>query len=169
MDRGKAICDELKKAGINHLVWLTCSATHFMHKSMLSDPDFKVIPVCREAEGVGICVGLHLGGKRTALIVENAGIFDSGNGLSWVAAWEIPMVMIVGYIRRPPVPAGLPPSRLGLNRDYTESFLSFFGINSYPLDSDEDVKNVALAGAETQRTRQPVALLVTDETYVPNM
>ncbi|MFC1926899.1 hypothetical protein ACFLWV_04030 [Chloroflexota bacterium] len=63
MDRGKALCDELKKANIHHIVWLTNSETHFMNSAILADPDLKVIKVCREGEAVATCVGLHLGGR----------------------------------------------------------------------------------------------------------
>ena len=62
MERGQAICRELKKAGIRHIVWLPDSETHFMHSVLDRDPDLKVIKVCREGEAVAICAGLHLGG-----------------------------------------------------------------------------------------------------------
>ena len=167
MNRGKALCEELKKAGIHHVIWVPCSATHFLHQEMLDDPEIKTVQVCRESEAVGICAGLNLGGKRGALIAENCGIYDSGNVLQWAVGLDIPMLLMVGwpayrpvhYITHPslvPSPTPRPPAK-----DYTESFLTHFGIKHYLLDTDEDLKNVAIASEEAWRTHKPVALLVT--------
>ncbi|MDO8669976.1 MAG: thiamine pyrophosphate-binding protein [Dehalococcoidia bacterium] len=160
IDRGKALCEELKAAGIHHLVWLPCSATRFMQEAILSDPGIKVIRVCREGEAVGVCVGLHLGGKRAALVVESAGMFDSGNVLNWAVGLEIPMLLLVGYTVPYPSLSFFPASQRLLTKDYSDAFLTFFGVKCYSLDNDEEVKNVSPACEEAWRTNRPVALLV---------
>jgi sulfopyruvate decarboxylase subunit alpha len=168
MDRGEAICRELKKAGIGYIVWLPDSETHFMHDAMEGDPDLKVVKVCREGEAVAICCGLHLGGARGALLVENAGIFDSGNTLKWATAFRLPVVMMIGYLmhrRMERTPEGM---MLRGAKDYTEPFLDAFDVAHYLIDADEDVPKVGQACQEAQQTGRPVALLLTSaDGFVP--
>ena len=97
MDRGKAICEELKKAGIRHLVWVPDSETHFMNEAIIHEPEINVVKVCREGETMAICAGLYMGGAMGALLVENQGMFECGNVLKWAIGLNIPMVMLIGY------------------------------------------------------------------------
>ena len=157
MDRGKAICEELKKAGINYVIWLPDSDTHFMNRAMLSDPEIEVIQVCREGEGVAICAGLHLAGKRGTLVAKNWGIFDSGDVLGWAVGLKMPMLLLLSikpyhYVENPGV-------RL---KYYTEPFLSTLGVPYYLVDSDEHVERVRLASEEAWKTHRPVAVLLTN-------
>ncbi|MFC2058069.1 hypothetical protein ACFLTS_00295 [Chloroflexota bacterium] len=161
MDRGKALCDELKKANIHHIVWLTNSETHFMNNAILADPDLKVIKVCREGEAVAICVGLHLGGERGALLVENQGIFECGNVLKWAIGLKTPMLLMIGYLGYrflQDTPQG---KMWGADREYTEPFLDAFEIKHYLVNSDEDAKKLVPATEEAWRSGKPVALLIT--------
>ncbi|MCJ7642686.1 MAG: thiamine pyrophosphate-binding protein [Desulfobacterales bacterium] len=96
--RGQLICDELKRNGVDYVVWVPDSETHFMHDSMLNDPSLRVVQVCAEGEAVGICAGMHMGGKRGVVLIENAGAFDSGNALKWAASLKFPLVLLIGYL-----------------------------------------------------------------------
>ncbi|MBI2830922.1 MAG: hypothetical protein HYX79_01530 [Chloroflexi bacterium] len=168
MDRGKAICRELKMAGIRYLAWLPDSETHFMHEAIHSDPALKLIQVCREGEALAICAGLHLGGSKSALLVENQGIFDSGNNLKWIIDLKIPLVMLVGYLlyhQMQRTPEGN--FRWG-RKDYTEPFLDCFDVKHYLVDSDSDAHKVGLACKEAHETRRPVAVLLTSaDGFIP--
>ena len=161
MDRGTAVCNELKRAGVQYMLWLPDSETHFMQEPIQRDPAFHLMQVCREGEALGICAGLHLGGSKGALLIENAGLFDAGNILKWIIGAKIPLIMLVGYLfyaymERTPV--GLM-GRHG--KDYTEPFLKAFDIPYYLVDSDADVPKVGLACQEAWRLRKPVAVLLT--------
>ena len=62
--RGHLICCELKKNGIEYIVWVPDSETHFMHGSKLNDPLLRVIQVCAEGEAVrDLCWTAH--GRET--------------------------------------------------------------------------------------------------------
>ena len=45
------------------------------------DPDIHHVPVTREEEGIGICAGAYLDGKRPAMVMMNAGFVLSANAL----------------------------------------------------------------------------------------
>ena len=161
MDRGKAICEELKKAGIHHLVWLPDSETHFMNEAIIHDPGIKVIQVCREGEAIAICAGLYMGGSMGALLVENQGILECGNVLKWSMSLNIPMVMLIGYFGF----YNFKRTEQGMKRssgqmDYTEPFLAAFGIKYFSVYSDADVANVGVACNESRLTSMPVGLLL---------
>ncbi|MDO8673963.1 MAG: thiamine pyrophosphate-binding protein [Dehalococcoidia bacterium] len=166
MDRGKDIVEELKKAGIHYIVWLPCSEGHFLYDAILSDPEIKAIQVCREAEAIAICAGLHVGGKRGAVLAVINGVYEAGNILNWAVDMEMPMLLLVGYAgysrtKYPRLPASQSYPRRRPKKNFAEPYLDAFGIPRYLLDSDEDVKKVAPACEEAWNTHQPVALLIT--------
>lgn len=158
--RARAICEELKCGGITHVAWLPDSETHFMHAALTHDPALTVIPVCREGEAIAICSGLHLGGVRSALLVENQGLFDCGNVLKWAAALEAPIVMLVGWLFYHQMQWSDGGMMFNGRRDYTESFLDALDIQHVLVDSDADVAMVTWACREAFETRQPVAILL---------
>ncbi len=162
MNRGKMLCEELKKANIRNLVWLPDSETHFMHDAMLSDPEIKITQVCREGEAVAICAGFHIGGQRSAVLVESQGIFECGNILKWCIEMDMPVLLMIGYFGYKGLTA-TPQGRVNKNnrKDFTEPFLDAYGIRHHLVDTDEDVKKVGPAYEETLATHRPVALLLT--------
>ncbi|OGO19958.1 MAG: hypothetical protein A2144_12680 [Chloroflexi bacterium RBG_16_50_9] len=63
----------LKEAGINFVASLPCSGISLFLPSIADDPHFKQVPLANEGDGVGICAGAWLGGKKPALLVDGAG------------------------------------------------------------------------------------------------
>ena len=60
------IIREIKRAGIRFIVALPDRVTsHFLLKTILRDPEFKVVQVCKEDEGISICSGLFAAGQRS--------------------------------------------------------------------------------------------------------
>lgn len=63
-----------------------------------SDPDIKHVPVTREEEGFGICAGAYLGGKKTAILMQNSGLGNSVNVLaSLFKLYQIPILIIMSH------------------------------------------------------------------------
>ncbi len=56
------------------------------------------IPVTREEEGVGICAGFHLGGRKAVLLMQNSGLGNSINALlSLIRLYEMPLLMLLSH------------------------------------------------------------------------
>lgn len=56
------------------------------------------IPVTREEEGVGICAGAYLGGKKPVLIMQNSGFGNLINALlSLTRLYEIPLLLFMSH------------------------------------------------------------------------
>ena len=169
--RGHLICDELKRNGVEYIAWVPDSETHFMHDSMLNDPSLRVIQVCAEGEAIAICAGMHMGGKRGVVLIENQGAFDSGNVLKWAVGLHFPLVLLIGnlgylgYQNLENTPAGK--MKRG-EREITEPFLEALGIPYELVNSDQDVGKISEAFSRAERDSKPIALLLTSaDDFVP--
>ncbi len=154
-----AIIEELKKNNFTHVVWLPDSETNFMYQLLTSEPSLDVVPVCREGETMAIAAGLWVGGKKPVVLIQNTGIFESGDSIRGLGLdINQPLVMLVGY-------RGW--SRHGLTTDsaarYIEHILHAWGINYYLIETDEDADRISLAAEEAERTQKPVVVLVGSE------
>ena len=154
-----AILAELKKNKITHVVWLPDSETNFMYHQLTADPDVDLIPVCREGETMAVAAGLWLGGAKPVVLIQNTGVFESGDSIRGLGVdVNQPLVMLVGY-------RGW--DRHGATRDsaakFIEHILYAWGINYYLVETDEDASRISEAMDEAERSQKPVAVLVGTE------
>ena len=77
-----AIVAGLKKAGIDFVATLPEGKTFELTCAVERDNELTHVPLCREEEGIGICAGAYLAGKKTAIIMQNAGFLNSCNALT---------------------------------------------------------------------------------------
>ena len=154
-----SVIEELKKNHITHVVWLPDSETNFMYQLLIAEPSLALIPVCREGETMAIAAGLWVGGKRPIVLIQNTGIFESGDSIRGLGLdINQPLVMLVGY-------RGW--TRRGVTTDsaarYIEHILHTWGINYYLIETDDDADRISIAIDEAHRTSKPVAVLVGTE------
>jgi sulfopyruvate decarboxylase TPP-binding subunit len=154
-----AIINELKKNDVTHVVWLPDSETNFMYELLTGDSSLDLVPVCREGETMAIAAGLWVGGKKPVVLIQNTGIFESGDSIRGLGLdVHQPLVMLIGY-------RGW--SRHGLTNDsaarFIEHILHAWGINYYLIETDDDAQRITLALAEAERDQKPVAVLVGTE------
>ncbi|MBR4447935.1 sulfopyruvate decarboxylase subunit alpha [Methanobrevibacter sp.] len=98
MDSTEAIYNGLKDAGIDFIVSVPCVNLTKLLNIIDEDPEITHIPVTREEEGIGICAGAYLGGKRPAILMQNSGLGNSINALkSLMELYEIPLLMIMSH------------------------------------------------------------------------
>jgi sulfopyruvate decarboxylase subunit alpha len=151
-----AIVAGLKKAGINFVATLPEGKTFDLTCAVEQDKDLTHVPLCREEEGIGICAGAYLAGKKTAIIMQNAGFLNSCNALTTTSLqFQIPILMLIYY-------AGDIGDRgfttLG---SVTEPVLHAMGFRTYILRKHEDIDEV-LCGAQilAEDSKRPVAVLL---------
>ena len=132
----RSILKEFKKNEISHLVWLPDSETNFMYQVMTS--------------------GLQLGGKRTVVLVQNTGIFESGDSIRGIALdLKLPLLLLIGY--RGWVRHGITKDSAGF---YTEPFLHSWGNDYYLIESDSDAHLISHALSSAEANSKPVAVLL---------
>lgn len=152
-----AIVAGLKRAGINFVATLPDEKMVEVIRAIEADRGLKHVPLCREEEGIGICAGAYLAGKKPAIIMQNAGYLNSCNALTTTSLQlQIPVLMIIYY-------AGDMGDRgfttLG---SVTEPMLQGLGIRYAVLRKTEDI-DPTLRDAEilAEDSKKPVAVLLT--------
>ena len=154
-----AIIEELKKNNFTHVVWLPDSETNFMYQLLTNEPTLDLVPVCREGETMAIAAGLWVGGMKPVVLIQNTGIFESGDSIRGLGLdINQPLVRLVGY-------RGW--SRHGITTDsaarFIEHILHAWGISYYLIETDDDAGRITSALEEAERTNKPVAVLVGTE------
>ena len=159
--RASEIVSRLVSNGVTHVVTLPDSETSGMYTA-IANSEIHLIPVSREGEAVPIAAGLWASGKRAAVIIQNSGVFESGDALRGLGIGvNLPVVMFVGY--------------RGYNRHgdtpdsaarFLEPYLHMWGVPFYLLEYGHDLARIDLAFQEASKREQPVAVLVGAE-YEP--
>ncbi|MDA1227498.1 MAG: hypothetical protein BZY79_01185 [SAR202 cluster bacterium Casp-Chloro-G4] len=150
------ILSELNKNNITHVVWLPDSETNFLFERMVADPTLELVPVCREGESMAVAAGIWVGGKRPVVLIQNTGMFESGDSIRGLALdIDFPMVMMVGY--RGWTRHGHTPDSAGR---FTEKILDAWNIDYFLVETDSDVGRISEAFALAEKTQKPVACLM---------
>lgn len=93
-----AIYRGLKRSGIDFAASVPCVNLQELLRLIGEDHEIIHIPVTREEEGVGVCAGAWMGGRRPALIMQNSGLGNSINALASLDfLYKIPLIMIISH------------------------------------------------------------------------
>ena len=95
---GPAILEAIKASGVEFIVSVPDIVTSegLLH-IVRSDADIRHIPLCKEDEGISICTALSYCGKRSLLMMQQTGMYDSVNSMRAIAAgYGHPVCMLVG-------------------------------------------------------------------------
>jgi len=119
----------------------------------------RLIRVCKEDEGVGICAGLSYCGRRSLLLIQQTGLLDSINAIRGVAVeYALPICMMVGLLEKEP---GVPPrqsKRYGVR--IIEPVLEAMGVIYHEIEGEADVGKIAPAIDAAYAQMRPVVLLI---------
>jgi sulfopyruvate decarboxylase subunit alpha len=154
------IIREIKRAGIRFIVALPDRVTsHYLLKSILRDPDFKVVQVCKEDEGISICSGLFSAGHRSLMMMQYTGLLDSVNSLRGVAIeGENPVCMLVGLLGKEPGVAPTQSKKYGVK--IIEPILDAMGIAHHWVEESGDTQKIVPAIDKAYADTRPMAVLI---------
>jgi sulfopyruvate decarboxylase subunit alpha len=153
------IVSGIKQAGINLVATLPDVNLADLLRAIEEDADLLHVPLCREEEGIGICAGAYLVGKKCAAIMQNGGFFNSNNAIiSTLLQYHIPLLMMIYY-------AGDVGDRtFSTSGSMTEPLLQALGIRYYVMRGTADAPElIQRAQILTEDSKKPVALLLTKE------
>jgi sulfopyruvate decarboxylase subunit alpha len=157
----RVVYDALKGAGVR-----ICSAlpeTWLVHLIRLAedDPDMTLVRLAKEEEGVGVSMGAHLAGARSALLMQNHGFLQAVNGIvSGAMLYKIPLLLVIsdrGHLgeRDPWQTEG---------GKFTRRVLDALNIQRDELGTPDEVRDrLARAMTLAQASLSPVAVLLTRE------
>jgi len=119
----------------------------------------RLIRVCKEDEGVGICAGLSYTGRRSLLLIQQTGLLDSINAVRGVAVeYALPICMMVGLLQKEP---GIPPRQSKLyGVRIVEPILDAMGIAYHEIEEEADVAKIRPAIDDAYAQSRPVVLLI---------
>ena len=151
----------LKDQGVSHVVGLSDNICRMLFQSLEADDEMEVIPVSREGEAFAIAAGLHVGGQKPVLLIQNTGLLESGDafrGCSW--NMKVPQVMLIGY-------RGF--KTLDLEKkdsvaEFTEPTMKAWRIPYKVMVEDEDVSMIESAFKLAESTSMPAAVLIAETT-----
>ena len=147
----------LKAAGVNLVSSVPDINLLQLINLLYEDKQIEHIPVGREEEGIGVCTGAHLAGKQTAMLMQNAGLLNSCNGLTTTALqFGVPILLLIYYA------GDIGDNAFHMIGLVTEPVLQGLGIKYITLRDPAKVKQ-DIAGAVTlaNSSKRPVALLLT--------
>ncbi len=97
-DAAQAALAGLKEAGINFVSGLPDGWQRNLHELIEADPDIRYVPVCNEGVGFSVCAGAWLGGRKTALIMENSGLRVAAEYIARISlGCGVPVVLLLSY------------------------------------------------------------------------
>jgi sulfopyruvate decarboxylase subunit alpha len=85
MTPASLIVEHLKKAGITIVASLPDRWLGELIERLDADPEIIHVPLAREDDGAGVCAGAYLGGRKAALVCQNAGLLLAANALAGFA------------------------------------------------------------------------------------
>jgi sulfopyruvate decarboxylase subunit alpha len=158
-EAAKTIVAGLKSAGINLIATLPDINLADLLREVEEDAEVVHVPVCREEEGIGICAGAYLVGKKCAAIMQNGGFFNSTNAIvSTLLQYQIPLLLLIYYA------GDIGDRTFSTTGSLTEPVLSALGIRYYVMRDIDDVPElIKRAQVLTEDAKRPVALLLTKE------
>ena len=88
----------LKEAGIDFVSGLPDGWQRNLHELIEADPAIQYVPVCNEGVGFSVCAGAWLGGRKTALIMENSGLRVAAEYIARISlGCGVPVLLLASY------------------------------------------------------------------------
>ncbi len=98
MYTGEEVEQTLVQLGFTHVVWLPDSAMGPWEAALENSSRLHLVRVCREGEAWAVATGLYLGGKTPLVMIQNTGLFESGDALrNALFDLKLPLYAIIGY------------------------------------------------------------------------
>jgi sulfopyruvate decarboxylase subunit alpha len=155
MFTGPEFAAALVELGITHVVWLPDTALGPWESALESHPKLRLLRVCREGEAWTLAAGLHLGGAVPLVVIQNTGLFESGDAMrNALFDLSLPLYALVGYR------SYLVPDSPDTAKKFTEPVLKAWGLDYVLIDSPETAGRFAQHYRACQSAGKPgVALL----------
>jgi sulfopyruvate decarboxylase subunit alpha len=157
---GASIIAEIKASQVDFVVSVPdITTSEGLLRPLAQGTAPRLVRICKEDEGVGICAGLAYTGRRSLLLIQQTGLLDSINALRGVAVeYALPICMMVGLLEKEP---GIPPmqsKRYGVR--IVEPILDAMGIAYHEIEGETDVAKIRPAIDNAYAQSRPVVLLI---------
>src|SRR5580692_931692 len=159
--RPSEILETLKRLGFGAAIAVPDGWLGEMLVRVEQEPTIQLVRATHEAEALAIACGTRLGGLRTAMFVQNAGLLSMGAGMvSLAQRYQFPLLMLVSYrgTVEDPVFYHVPKGRV------TEPVLKGLGLDYARADRVRPIgPQVEAAATFAEEASCPFALLLSRE------
>ena len=156
MDVSDRIVADLKEAGVAFVTTVPCKQLAGVIEGLEADPDILHVPSNKEDEGMGLCAGAWMGGKRPCIVMQNTALGVTVNTLATlIQFYRIPLPMLISY-------RGEIGERVACQVEmavHTKALLDQLNIQTYHLHRPEDVEELPQILSHTFMSRKPTAIL----------
>ncbi len=119
-------------------------------------PQIMHVPSNKEDEGMGLCAGAYMGGKRSCIFMQNTALGVTANTLATlIQFYQIPLPMLISY-------RGELGERVACQVEmavHTKAILNQFNIQTYHFHNPGDVDELDAILNHTFMSRKPTAIL----------
>ena len=161
MNIDKKITDDLVANGVSFVTTVPCKQLAGVIDEIDQRDDIFHIPSNKEDEGMGLCAGAFMGGKRPCIIMQNTAVGVTVNTLaSLTQFYNMPLPMLISY-------RGELGERVAIQAEmavHTKALLAQLNIQTYHFHKPEDVTELDAILHHTFMTRKPTAIL-TDSNF----
>lgn len=161
MNIDEQIVEDLVSNKISFVTTLPCKQLAGVIREVDKCKTILHIPANKEDEGMGLCAGAYMSGKRTMIIMQNTALGVTINTLvTLIQYYRMPLPMLISYRGelREPIACQV---EMAL---HTKALLSQLSIPTYHFSNQEDVKKLDEILKYTFMCNKPVAIL-TDSTF----
>lgn len=155
------IVDDLVANGVGFVTTVPCKQLAGVIAELDSRPEVFHIPSNKEDEGMGLCAGAFMGGKRAAIIMQNTALGVTLNTLATlIQFYRMPLPMLISYRGE----LGEPVACQVEMAVHTKALLAQFHIPTYHFHKREDAAELDAILKYAFMCNKPVAIL-TDASF----
>ena len=94
----KKIVDDLISNDVQFITSVPCKQLAGVIEELEQNKELMHVPCNKEDEGMGLCAGAYMGGKRSAIVMQNTALGVVFNTLATlIQFYQIPLPMIISY------------------------------------------------------------------------
>ena len=161
MDINTQIADDLAAAGISFVTTVPCKQLAGVIAELEARDDIFHIPSNKEDEGMGLCAGAWMGGKKPCIIMQNTALGVTINTLTTlIQYYRMPLPMLISYRGE----LGEPVACQVEMAVHTKALLAQLAVPTYHFHKREDADELPAILQYTFMCNKPVAIL-TDATF----
>lgn len=157
MSISQKIADSLMRNRVEFVTTVPCKQLAGVIELIERDKRFLHVPSNKEDEGMGLCAGAFMGGKRACIIMQNTAIGVTINSLvTLIQYYNIPLPMLISY-------RGEVGERVACQAEmavHTKALLGQLNIPTYHFHKPDDVGELDGILNHSFMAKKPVAVLM---------
>ena len=159
---GAAVAEALADVGVRHVLTVPDWVQLPLHRALEERKNrIRTISCCTEHEAFMLAGGLYCGGQRSAVVIQNQGLYAGLNALRGIGLDAgIPIVMLIGQFGREADNRGhsTQESERRIVR-MLNPLLDLLGIPYWIVDEQSDVSKIREAYAQAEAEGRPAAII----------